>query len=90
MKSFLNFIFSEGSVIVQFDAVYEKSENGTLREDPEKALKNAIQSGELKDLKIYPESLIVTETYPGKYGHITPLVRRVNELYLEVIGPGKR
>lgn len=54
--------FSHGSVIVEVGAVYDVSQK---KEDPEKALREAIKSGDMKDMGIYPESLNVHDSYSG-------------------------
>ncbi|XP_020901801.1 uncharacterized protein LOC110240341 [Exaiptasia diaphana] len=64
-KRFIEIKFKEGSVVVNVGAVYEILENGSIAEDPEKALRDAINSGQMKNLDIYPDSLKITESYTG-------------------------
>lgn len=65
-KRFTKMKYSEGSIVVHFGVVYDVAKDGSITEDPEKALRNAIQKGEMKDMDIYPDSLAVTQTYSGK------------------------
>jgi len=64
-KRFSKMTFRKGSIVVMFNAVYNVPKNGSISEDPEKALRNAIRNGDMKDLNIYPDSLAVTQSYTG-------------------------
>ncbi|XP_031565683.1 uncharacterized protein LOC116300861 [Actinia tenebrosa] len=63
-----NVNFTKGSIVARFEVVYTFQSQGNVSkdmEDPEKALRNAIQSGQLRDLHIDPESLVVSQSFSG-------------------------
>ncbi|XP_031565682.1 uncharacterized protein LOC116300860 [Actinia tenebrosa] len=59
-KSIYNMRFTKGSIVAEFEV--KESE---ITKDPEKALRHSIYNGQLKDLEIQPESLVVQESYSG-------------------------
>lgn len=70
-----NIIFTNGSIVAQFEVVYTAQSLGNSSKDIEKTLRNAIQTGQLKDLQIEQGSLVVSQSFSGTFSNFDDIVQ---------------